>query len=539
MYRSKTPACLTGVVICTLALIPLAGAAGAQDRQGKAVVTAAVQVTTNPAPTRAHSSPRVARNPENGDLVIVEADVRGDLGCNIHISADEGRSWFRGGDLMTKADPVCAPGAEYRPLASLAFGKDGVLYVSYVAGPELGLGRDNTPRTLYLARSTDSGRSFTKTVVFDAPENNKDRGLNKGPTLAVDPTDSDRVYVGWRQGVFRGAKEKLKSNIASTADGGKSFGPPVDLTDDRGGDYPVVAVDGKGVVHAVYWTRQYPPGDNPNGQDGPVRPIRYAKSTDQGKTFSPGRDIDPGNQVAPRPGVLVADPESDAVYLAWHANEEQRNAAEDFKGDYEIFFRASTDGGGTWGERKVLNDDKGAAMPAGQFHPNVSVAPNGRVDVAWYDGRLSPKEPPAAGDDESGFQDVFYTSSSDKGATFGPNRRITDRSIDRSIGVYSNNVDSKTNVGITSTDDQVYFAWQDSRNADRELQPEDVYSASLALNGLTSAASSSSLPRWWALSAVLLLGLGLGTAISWLLSRRAKAGPSTIAVERRPASVKA
>lgn len=113
-------------------------------------------------------------------------------------------------------------------------------------------------------------------------------------------------------------------------------------------------------------------------------------------------------------------------------------------------------------------------MPAGQFHPNVSVAPNGRVDVAWYDGRLSPKEPPAAGDDESGFQDVFYTSSSDKGATFGPNRRITDRSIDRSIGVYSNNVDSKTNVGITSTDDQVYFAWQDSRNADRELQPEDV-----------------------------------------------------------------
>lgn len=539
MYRLKTRACLTGVAISAVALAPLGPPAGAQDRQGKAVVTAAVQVTTNPAPTRAHSSPRVARNPENGELVLVEADVRGDLKCNIHISADEGRSWFRGGDLMTKPDPVCAPGAEYGPLASLAFGTDGVLYVAYTAGPDLGLGRDNTPRSLYLARSTDSGRSFTKTVVFDAPENNKDKGLNKGPTLAVDPTDSDRVYVGWRQGVFRGAKEKLKSNVASTVDGGKTFGPPVDLTDSRGGDYPVVAVDGEGVVHAVYWTREYPPGDNPNGQDGPVRPIRYAKSTDQGKTFSPARDIDPGNQVAPRPGVLVADPRSDAVYLAWHANEEQKNAAEDFKGDYEIFFRASTDGGDTWGERKVLNDDKGAKAPAGQFHPNVSVAPNGRVDVAWYDGRLSVKEPPAAGDDESGFQDVYYTSSTDKGSTFSANRRITDRSIDRSIGVYSNNVDSKTNVGITSTNDLVHFAWQDSRNADRELQPEDIYAATLALKGVTNAASSSALPRWWALSAVLLLGLGLGTAISWLLSRRTKAGHSTSAVERRPASVKA
>jgi hypothetical protein len=400
-----------------------------------------------------------------------------------------------------------------------------VLYVAYSAGPDLIRGRDNTPRSLYLARSTDSGRTFATAPVFDAPEGNPDRGLNKGITVAVDPNDSDKVYVGWRQGVFRNAKEKLKSVVAATSDGGRSFGAPVDLTDDRGGDYPVVTVDGEGAVHAVYWTREFPPGDNPNGDEGPVRPIRYARSTDGGNTFPPARDIDPGNQQAPRPGVLVADPSSDAIYLAWHANEEEMNSGDDFDGDFEIFFRASLDGGESWGERKVLNDDTGAAAPASQFHPNVSIAPNGRVDIAWYDGRLSPSSPPPPGEDETGFQDVFYTSSSDQGATFGPNLRITDRSIDRSIGVYSNGIDSKTNVGIASTNEEVYFAWQDSRNADRELQPEDIYAAALVLDGATLASSSSVAagPRWGLLIAALLLGLGLGVTAGWLLNSRARA----------------
>ncbi len=503
------------------------------------VVTSAVQVTDNPAPLRAHSSPRLARNPENGELAVVEADVRGDLTCKVHLSVDDGRSWFLGGDIMTKPDPVCAPGAEYGPLASIAYGSDGVLYVAYVAGPELGLGRDNTPRSLYLARSTDGGRNFAKTVVYDAPDGNKDLALNKGVTLAVDPSDSANVYVGWRQGVFRDAKEKLKSNVAASTDAGKTFGAPVDLTDDRGGDYAVVTVDGDGVVHAIYNAREYPPGDNPNGQDGPVRPIRYSRSTDNGKTFLPAKDIDPGGQVAPRPGVIVADPNSSAVYLAWHGNEEEMNAGDDFKGDYETFFRASLDGGETWGERKVLNDDE-RPVKVGQFHPNVSVAPNGRVDVAWYDGRLSPNDPAPAGEDEPGFQDVFYTSSSDKGQSFGPNIRITDRSIDRSIGVYSNEIDSKTNVGIASTDDKVYFAWQDSRNANRDLQPEDIYTAVLAVDGAKLAVSSSaSFPRWWALAAFLLLGLGLGTVMASLLSRRSRPGDSRPSGAGRKAEAKA
>lgn len=136
---------------------------------------------------------------------------------------------------------------------------------------------------MYLARSTDSGRSFTTTKVFDAPLGNPDKGLNKGPTVAVDRNDSDRVYVGWRQGVFRQATEKLKTNIAASSDGGRTFSPPSDISDDRGGDYPWMAVDGEGEVHAVYWARTgFPPV--PMDQPNPVRPIRYAASSDHGAT---------------------------------------------------------------------------------------------------------------------------------------------------------------------------------------------------------------------------------------------------------------
>src|SRR5262249_21357487 len=143
---------------------------------------------------------------------------------------------------------------------------------------------NNLPRSVFLARSTDDGRSFTTATVFRAPDGNPSRGLDKGPMLAVDPNDANRVYVGWRQGVFgASSKEKLKSNVATSSDGGKTFSQPVDLTDENGGDYPALAVGNDGSVHAVYWRRTFiaPPAGAPT----PVRPIYYLHSTDHGSTW--------------------------------------------------------------------------------------------------------------------------------------------------------------------------------------------------------------------------------------------------------------
>lgn len=503
------------------------GSVAAAQTDTQPSVTAAVQVTNNPVPVRAHSSPQIARNPITGELVLVESDVRGSRTCDAHISVDQGQSWFRGGDMMMKPHVDCSFYAEYGAYATVAFGRDGSLYVAFVASELLNRIRDATPRHVFLARSTDSGRTFSTAMVFEAPDNNADRGLNKGPMLAVDPSDPQRVYVGWRQGVFRDATEKLKSNVAASADGGRTFGRAIDLTDARGGDYPEIAVDSRGTVHAVYWTRVWPP--TPAGQSGPPRPIMYVQSTDGGNSFSKPREIDPGNKSASRPAALAADPKSGNLYLVWHGNEEVDNDVPGFSGDLEVLLRSSRDGGKSWSGRVVLNDDE---KGANQYEPGIAIAPNGRVDVAWYDFRNDPGDrlTSTGHSGDRGLADVYYASSVNEGRSFGPNIRITDRSIDRSMGVWSNNIDSKFNVGIASTDDAVYIAWQDTRNAIRDTDAEDVYMSSVRLNGVPAAVTGSAVPWWALMGAGLALGMGISMVAAWLVMRRSGASSAPAAV---------
>jgi hypothetical protein len=512
-------------------LIVTASPVGAKDKEPS--LGAAVQVTNNPAPLRAHSSPQIAVNPKNGELALVESDVRGDRSCRVHISTNGGRSWFPGGDLMQEPYIDCSFYAEYGAYATAAYARDGTLYVAFVASEMLNRVRDDTPRHVFLARSGDGGRRFSTTRVFEAPDGNQDKGLNKGPMLAVDPSDSRRVYVGWRQGVFNpNVKEKLKSNVAASSDGGRTFGPAVDLTDARGGDYPELAVDSHGTVHAVYWVRVFPP--TPSGQQGPVRPIVYRSSTDFGRTWSEPKEIDPGNQAASRPAALAADPKSDTLYLVWHGNAEAMNQAPGFDSDLDIFLRRSLDAGKTWSDRIVVSDE---TIKANQYEPGIAIAPNGRVDIAWYDFRNSPggllTSTGHSGD--KGLSDVYYASSTDKGRTFGRPIRVNDRSIDRSKGVWSNNIDSKFNVGIASTNDAVFFAWQETRNAIGDTDAEDIYAATYRLAGDDAVVERSGIPAWTLLGAGLL-GLGAGVCIAFLFVRgRLTGGEQGRADERRQA----
>lgn len=503
---------LFAAVLVGAAMISGAGTAAGVSATG------AVQVTNDPAPLRSHSSPQIAVNPRTGELVVVESDVRGNRACAVHISTDRGRSWFAGGDPMTKPFNDCGFYAEYGPLAHMTFAGDGTLYMTFVASDFLNRVRNSTPRHVFLARSSDSGRTFTTTRVFDAPDGNQDRGLNKGALVAVDPKNPQRVYVGWRQGVFAAdAREKLKSVVAASADGGRTFGGPVDLSDDRGADFPAIAVDKDGTVHAVFWVRTGLPA-NPV----PPRPIVYRRSTDQGRTWSDPVDIDPGNVGASHPPLLAADPKTSDIYMVWNANAEVQNTVQGFNGDLDLFLRASRDAGRTWGDRIVLSDE---TVKANQYEPGIAIAPNGTVHVAWYDFRHSPTNMlvSTGHSGDTGIADVYYTSSSDHGTTFAPPIRVNDRGIDRSKGVWSNNIDSKFNVGVAATDDEVHFAWQDTRNALGETGSEDIYTSAVPLAPAAAGGSGSGIPGW-TLLLTGVFGLGLGVAMAWLLFRRQAAG---------------
>ena len=155
------------------------------------------------------------------------------------------------------------------------------------------------------------------------------------------------------------------------------------------------------------------------------------------------------------------------------------------------------------------------------YEPGVSIAPNGRLDIAWYDFRhnTAPAVPATGQGSEEGVSDVYYASSSDRGRTVGPNVRITDRGIDRSFGGWK--FASKFNGGISSTNDNVYFAWQDTRNAIRDSSAEDVYTASLALTAKadTSASDGPDVPGWLLVGAGVAVGMGLTMVAVWRVRR--------------------
>jgi hypothetical protein len=145
----------------------------------------------------------------------------------------------------------------------------------------------------------------------------------------------------------------------------------------------------------------------------------------------------------------------------------------------KIFYARSTDGGATFSPPKLLNDDD-LAKRYSQFNPNVSVAPGGRVDVVWWDFR-----------DGAGLyaSDVYYAYSSDNGATWSPNLRVTEASIDRKVGTWSNNFDYRAPPSLASTDETALVAW-DQTSSDEGSQ--DVVTATVQLSELP--ADNAALP---------------------------------------------
>ena len=168
----------------------------------------------------------------------------------------------------------------------------------------------------------------------------------------------------------------------------------------------------------------------------------------------------------------------------------------------------------------MVNDDAGKGF--NHSLPGVSIAPNGRVDIAWSDSRNSPRPQTRPGRDE-GLLDIYYSWSEDQGRTFSPNLKINDRAIDRSLGVWSNNVNASVATGMASTNSTVYFAWQDTRAGSNEGESEDVYFATLQHDGSVALiADDEAVPGWLPIGAGVVLGLGIGMVLVWVIVRRSR-----------------
>ena len=286
----------------------------------------------------------------------------------------------------------------------------------------------------------------------------------------------------------------------------------------------IARVDAKGNAY-VTW-----PTGTANITNSPPGGLALSKSTDGGRTWATslalpfGYENATGGPAGAYPQMVVAP--TGALHLIYN-----RNPTPDLAGASEVYHRASYDGGKTWTDPKVLGDDDPKTY-AGQYFPNLSVAPNGRIDVAWWDTRDTPGQR---------FNDVYYAYSNDDGKTWSKNQRISDRSVDRRLGIWGLNYDIASQPGVASTNEYAIFGWDDTRNSDAAFTDnaylggglQDLYIAAAQFEAIGTGSSKTA--KMILAGVVGLLAVGLILIMAALVTRRGR-GPATPAAKTTDAA---
>jgi hypothetical protein len=486
-------------------------------------LTTAVQMTKgDPVPSRTFSSPYMLADPDNPRVIVAAmAELRTNV-CYLARSVDAGKTWATLPALPAlNSYPWCTNTFGGVIVAPLAWGRNHTLYYALEGyGPIDGGDTRTANYSVLLARSTDLGNTWQTTLVDNA------RGLPtsaltfNGPvtSVAVDTSGAkDVVYVGYGRSHPTATVGTPPANsstmVAVSTDGGVSFQQPVDINQSshvtqtiNGVSYPLLmsapflAVSNKGVVEVISGPRT-PSGVTIPGPR-PSQPVLSARSTDQGKTWTVSTT-----------GPIVHTPQGPVLETSvrWVPKGGPQGTfltevaawPDASGGPADILFQRSTDGGNTWSNPVPLNDDD-LSLQYLHFLPQMSVAPNGRVDVAWYDFR-----------GQHGFApDVYYTYSDDAGQTWAKNVKVTDQPIDFSIGVSANS-DVRQPPGIASANQYSFFGWADTRLGNPDTQTQDVFGDAAQYSPLPATGGS----HWARNLAAAFAGLLLAGAILLLAVR--------------------
>lgn len=243
------------------------------------------------------------------------------------------------------------------------------------------------------------------------------------PRIAIDPKNSQRIFVLWQEIIFSGGSHGGDILFAFSEDGGVTFREPLNLSRSMGGD-------GKGRINADVW-------DNGSldiavGADGAVYaawteyagPLWFTRSRDGAKFSQPMKISGEPEPKPARAPSLAADAER-TVYLAWSAGESSRA---------DIHFAVSTDGGVRFSTPRIISPS-----PAYSDAPKLAVDRGGGVHLVFGESAGGPFER----------HHIRYTQSRDGGRTFDPAREISSPlpegavaagfpalSVDANAGVY-------------------------------------------------------------------------------------------------------
>jgi hypothetical protein len=293
----------------------------------------------------------------------------------------------------------------------------------------------------------------------------------------------DRVWLSWvhagpatldnQLGLIPGDNP---IEVVRSEDGGRTFSPPVRVSEpDRRVIQPTLLAPAAGgnrvVVGALDLNDDL--ADYQASHDGQTPPdprLRWRivawTSEDGGATFGPTSVVAADLPVpqliiadlGPTPG-FAADARSGRLYAAWDAGRgEARNC----------YVAASDDGGRTWSRAVTVGPTKGE-----QVLPAVSVAPDGRVDVLFYDRSRS-----------EFLQEAVLASSSDGGRTFRWTT-VSDGATDSRVGLGAQQgvPMQGDNLALLSRDDDLLAFWADTSRGSQVAPAQDLAVVEVDLGG--------------------------------------------------------
>jgi hypothetical protein len=465
---------------------------------------------TNRADFTAHNSPTLVRNPRRPDNLAVSNRIDAPrFSCALNVSHDAGATWSQTG--------IPAPrGEEHKCFApDVAFDSAGTLFLTYVTLR----GRGNVPSAVWLVRSQDGGRTLSRPQRLLGP-------LSFQVRLTAHPEQPGRLYLTWLRasgvGLFQFSETGNPVSFKTSDDGGRTWSRQVRVSDAGRARVvaPSTAVGPGRTLYVLYLDLgddrlDYEGGHRGRGGApyGGTWQLVLARSTDDGATWSqspvPDRVVPTERFISfipPYPSLAV-DRASGQVFAAF----------EDGRlGDPDVRLWTLPAGGSAWRTSVRVNDTPPRDGTA-QYRPALSVAPGGRLDIAYYDRRGDPRDV---------MNGVSLQSSSDGAKRFGPRVALSTRAFDSRIGFGSDRglPDLGSRIGLLSDARRALAVWADTRAGTQASGKQDIAAAMVVFSTRERAIAGRTPLR---IGGILAILAGLALLASALLGRggRGRPGP--------------
>ncbi len=223
------------------------------------------------------------------------------------------------------------------------------------------------------------------------------------------------VHVVWHDA--RNTVNNYEIYYKRSTDGGLNWGADTRLTNTNNSSSELVSVSVSGSAVHLVWL---------DYRDGNAE-IYYKRSTDNGLSWDADLRLTNNTFDSQSPSLSVS---GQVLHTVWYDNRD---------GNYEIYYKRSTDGGTSWGADTRLTNNTGQS-----WYPAVSVS-GSSVHVVWYDGR-------------DGNDEIYYKRSTDGGVSWGADTRLTNNT----------SLSQRPSVAATGTD--VHVLWTDFRDgSDAEI----------------------------------------------------------------------